>query len=125
MQPTITLPILLLALALLTTRTHNATAYPTPIQPDPTYQTGQSTIINTGLTASSTYTINYNWAMATTSLNATLGVVGMSFNFNDSSHGWQQSLISLNKSALIMQVTVVNKYDPINYMKISYLVSYS
>lgn len=125
MHPPTALPLLLLTLSLLTTRTRTATTYPTPIQPDPTYQTGQSTIINTGLTTSSTYTINYNWPMATASLNATLGVVGMSFHFNDTSHGWQQSLISLNKSALIMQVSVVNKYDPINSMKISYLVSYS
>ena len=96
-------------------------AYPT--RPD--ILEGQSIIINASLTSSNTYIVSYNWAMATDSLIASLGVTGINFKFNGKTPGLQQALISLNISALILQVIVNNQNDPISYMKITYLVPYS
>jgi hypothetical protein len=95
------------------------------IQPDPTYQTGVQTIITSSMGGSGVYTISYNWAMSTNSLNASLGIVGTSFVTKDTKHGWQQFVISLSDSALMVRVDVYNSNDAIKYLKVCYLVSYS
>jgi hypothetical protein len=56
-----------------------STALPTPYQPDSTYQTGIVVVVTSQLKNTLTYTISYNWAMSTSSLNASLGIVGIDF----------------------------------------------
>jgi len=104
---------------------NGSTSYPTPIQPDPTYQTGISNIITASFSSSSLFTVTYNWAMSTASLNGSLAIAGMSYQFDNNQNGWQQYIISLNASALIMNVSVSSNSNPITNMRISYLVSSS
>ena len=49
-----------------------AASYPTPVQPDLTYQTGVVTLFSGTLKWSGTYILNYNFAMTTSSLNLSL-----------------------------------------------------
>ncbi len=100
-------------------------ALPNPIQPDPTYQTGIISILSSQLKSSLTYTVSYNWAMSTSSLNASLGVVGIDLQTQYPRHGFRMMIMSLNKSALIMYVAVKYDKSPLNILKISYLVSYN
>jgi hypothetical protein len=58
----------------------SATSYPTPIQPDPTFQTGIVTVLSSSLTGSNTYTVSYNFMMATSSLNASIGIYSLDYN---------------------------------------------
>ena len=58
----------------------SATSYPTPIQPDPTFQTGIVTVLSSSLTGSNTYTVSYNFIMATSSLNASIGIYSLDYS---------------------------------------------
>lgn len=62
--------------------TFTATTFPTPVVPDLTYQTGISNIITSTLSNSNTYPVTYNWAMSTASLNASLAIAGMDYEFS-------------------------------------------
>jgi hypothetical protein len=94
--------LLVISIGLLTRVFLGAVVLPTAMQPDSTYQTGIVTVISSTLGSSLTYTLNYNWGMSTSSLNASLGVVGMNLRTANAMHGFRMRVISLNQSALIM-----------------------
>ena len=102
-------------------------AYSTPIgiQPDPTYQTGIASIITSSLTSSSTYTITFNFMMATSSLNASLGIYSIDYNQRNRKHGFKMLITSVTSSTMEVYVEVVSNNEPINILRVSYLVSYS
>lgn len=93
---------IIITVALLLTCSLCAVVTPTPIQPDPTYQTGLVTVISSELKNFLLYTVNYNWAMSTSSLNASLGIVGMNLRTASTKYGFRMKVISLNQSALVM-----------------------
>ena len=105
--------------------THSVTSPPTPFTPDPTYHAGVYTLGNTPIQNSNTYTVSYVRTMSTASLNASLAIAVISFEFDNKKHGWQQSIISLNETYLIMNVTVINNNNKVTNLKFSYLVSCS
>jgi hypothetical protein len=94
--------LLVISIGLLTRVFLGAVVLHTAMQPDSTYQTGIVTVISSTLGSSLTYTLNYNWGMSTSSLNASLGVVGMNLRTANAMHGFRMRVISLNQSALIM-----------------------
>lgn len=98
----VTSSLLLVSIALISRFCLGAVVLPTAIQPDSTYQTGIVTVLSSALGGSLTYTLNYNWGMSTSSLNASLGVVGMNLRTANSRHGFRMRVISLNQSALVM-----------------------
>lgn len=85
-----------------------ATSVPTPIQPDPTYQTGISTVLSSKLSWSNTYTISYNSIMSTSSLNASFGIYGIDYDQRNKKHGFRTSIASLDSSSMQIYVKVNN-----------------
>ena len=100
-------------------------SYPTPIQPDLTYQTGIVTLYTGSLTGSGVYTLNYNFAMTTSSLNGSLGIVGLDYRQNNKRHGFRMNIASMNNSAMQVYLEANYNREPIYLMKVSYLASYS
>ena len=77
------------------------------------------------LSGQNTYTVNYNFAMSTSSLNASLGIFGIDYRQNKKRHGFRMNIVSLNSSAMQVFLRVNNNQDPLYTLKISFLVSYS
>jgi hypothetical protein len=100
-------------------------SYPTPSQPDPTYQTGIVTLLSSALSGSGTYMAGYNFVMSTPSLNASLGIFGIDYSQRQNKFGFRMSIASLTSSSLNVYVRAFDSSDPIKVLKISYLVSYS
>ena len=57
-----------------------ATSLPTPIQPDPTFQTGISTVLSSALTNSGTYTITFTFSMGSANADVCTGIYSMDYN---------------------------------------------
>ncbi len=102
----------------------SALSMPTAIT-DPTYTTGTSTIIssNWGTTTPTSFSFNYQTTMSTSSLNGTLGVIGIDSYIRPSQWGWRMSILSLSQTSLTLNLNVKNSYSPILYLQICYLVT--
>jgi hypothetical protein len=102
-----------------------AFSLPIAIQPDPTYQTGIVTVLSSSLGWSNTYTLTFGSMMATSSLNASIGIYGIDYNQRNRKHGFRTSITSVNSTSLRLYVQVNNNNEPLNMLTVSYLVSYS
>jgi len=100
---------------------------PFAIQPDPTYLTGTKTLFTTnmGSTSNVIYSVTYPWILSTSSLNATLSIMGVNFYLKGNQFGWRMSIISLTTSSMAFQVSVNNNNNPLFYLRIGYLVSWN
>jgi hypothetical protein len=92
---------------------------------DPSYTTGTSVLVtsNWGNTSPTNFLVNYQTTMSTSSLNATLGVMGVNYYIKGTQWGWRLSIASLTQSSLNVLVNVKNYNNPIYYLKICYFVT--
>jgi hypothetical protein len=115
----------LLPLAFLLQNTE-ALSLPTAMA-DPTYTTGTSVLVsaNWSNTSPTSFTASFQTTMSTSSLNATLGIMGVSYYLKGSSWGWQMSVVSVLQTSLSILLNVVDSSNPIYYLKICFFVTYN
>jgi hypothetical protein len=98
---------------------------PIAIQPDPTYQTGVQILFNSNFNSLTTvaFGVPFNTAMPTSSLNASLGIMGTKYYMISNVFGWKMSVGSVSINSLSIDIKVISTASYLFYMKISYLVS--
>lgn len=94
---------------------------------DPSYTTGTTVLVtsNWGNTSPSNFLVNYQTTMSTSSLNATLGIMGVNYYIKGTQWGWRMSIASITASSLNVLLNVKNYNNPIYYLRICYFVTYS
>lgn len=104
-----------------------ASSYSRPIarQPDSTYQTGVQTILSTAFTSTAevAYSIPYTSVMTTSSLNASLGIYGVSYQMISGSFGWKHYVSSITTSTLSVHAAVFSAASSIYYLKLCYIIT--
>jgi hypothetical protein len=100
---------------------------PIGITPDPTYTTGTFRLVNAnwGNTSPSNFLVNYQTTMSTSSLNASLGVMGINYYIKGSTWGWRMTVASLTASSMNVLLNVKDNNNPIYYLRICYFVTYN
>lgn len=108
-------------------KTVTSLSKPTAIVPDPTYQTGVTTLITSNFSNTSPFNfqINYFAAMSTSSVNATLGIMGVKYYMQGNQFGWRMNTLSVNETAIVIQFYVKKNSNPIFYLRICYMISYN
>ena len=63
--------------------------------------------------------------MTTSSLNATIGIMGIHYSLRDAQMGWTLHVVSLTDSGMTLRLAVHNNNNPIYFLTVCYLVSQS
>jgi hypothetical protein len=104
--------------------THNW-SMPIGITPDPTYTTGTFRMVNSnwGSTSPSNFLVNFQTTMSTSSLNASLGVMGINYYIKGKDWGWRMTIPSVSTSSMNVLLNVKNGNNPIYFLRICYFVT--
>lgn len=98
---------------------------PIAVQPDPSYQTGVQIIVSANFASTTFVAIGVPFAtgMSTSSLNASLAIMGTKYYMNSDQFGWKMSIGSVTASSLSVHLQITSSLSTLFYMKISFLVS--
>lgn len=98
---------------------------PIGIVPDPTYTTGTFRLVNSnwGSTSASNFLVSFQTTMSTSSLNASLGVMGINYYIKGSAWGWRMTIPSVTASSMNVLLSVKDSNNPIYYLRICYFVT--
>jgi hypothetical protein len=125
MQQLLSLPTLMVVLTLAIFIPCGWTLSKPTVTPDPSYTTGTTQLVNAnwGSTSPTNFLVNYQTTMSTTSLNASLGIMGINYYIKAGQWGWRLSIVSVAQSSLNLFLNVKSNNNPIYYLRICYFVT--
>ena len=102
-------------------------AWPTAIVPDPTMRTAHTTLLSSRLNSESYryYGVSYPTTMTTPSLDCALGITGIDYWIKNTALGWEMGVVTLDATSLTVQIRVRKNSNPVDYLRICYMVSSS